>query len=363
MLVAILVAVSLAGLPAEAAGNLVQIDGKVLLVEQGFLVTEQGLLVPAGPVVKALGGTVSFDPASGKGTVIAGRRTITELVPGKSTALVNGYPVSMEGAVQWKEGELYLPASFLMLHYGDRLQINHAALREDRALQLLRGTLQPAPDGQDIRTEMKLVLEEPDYLWAAVNGVVEQQVRGSDSLTLETVNAPLTRLQTGSAVRNGHRYQMIAGQWSEDPYGAVPGSVDLFPMPLAGADFDPQMLLSMLIEARLGEQRQEGKATLQDVRLTLNLAPLLAGMGRPPGAAGEDEQGAGMPDLIMERAAAVLTVDTATGRIAATKLDLAGYIVMPADGEAASTVHAALHLTQAITPNSQPIAWPREINQ
>lgn len=358
-----MVAVSFSARPARAIGGTVQVDGKLLLLDQGFKVSEAILLVPTQPVVKALGGRLMWDEAASLFTLeVEGREIL--LIPGKASAEVNGHPVVLSAPVQVEAGVLYVPASFLVMQFGPRLRIDHPALKDPRAMQMLAEALKPGPDNVDVHSEMRIVIEEPEMLWMAYITTGERQVRGKDSLVVTTMKGPFGMRETEeSAVKGGKRYMKVGEGWREEFSVGLGGPSTMpfpAPVPLSQDDLGLELLSFLTVEARLGEQRTEGTATLQDLHLTLNFGQLFSAMaGAERGPDGEpsglDE---GMPEFLIEDSTAMLTVDLGTGRVVSQQVDLALFVILPITDDTPTGMRMEIHARESITPNSTPIVWP-----
>lgn len=369
LLLVLVMGLSLSAQSALAAGGTVQVDGKILLMDRGLMLSGQDLLAPAGVLAKALGGSVTWNAAEGNGVLEAAGKRI-ELTDGQAAAMVNGYPVTMSAPVQVKEGEVYLPAAFLVLQFPGRIRIEHPAMKDARAMQLLTKAMETANPNRDIQSEIKVVVEEKDYFWVTFSVKADTQVRGKDTLTVLQMQGPLMlKESTSSAVKEGKKYSLVDGVWEEDPYGF--GASDpvselnrLMPMPMMIPDGDlaVQFLTALALEARAGEQRTVGNTPVQDIHLTLDFGPLIAplmGGGRlPTGAPAPSEE---MPEFIIEKASTVVTVDLISGRVVSQTLDLAIYVEVPTSETVTSGLRLELHASDMNTPNDTPIAWPEGI--
>lgn len=373
----LITALALSVQTAMASGVTVLVDGETLLMDKGFLVTEQAVMAPAGVIAKALGGTVTWNGAEGTGVLEAAGKKI-ELADGKASATVNGHPVQMEAPVQVKDGEVYLPATFLVLQFGGRLKIDHPALKDARALQLLAKALQPAGPDLDVHSEMQMRLEEQGLFWVNLNVTADSQVRGKDSLTTVKVEGPIIlKDQQAIAVKDGKVWVKTGDTWEEDLYGHDQGIMGefgpLMPLPAPDqAEMASQMLMALVVKASVGEQRTEGSANVQDVHLVLDLGSLMApamGMGRRPDGSPAMEPDPDVPQFIIEQATATITVDLATGRALSQRVDVIITIAgpVPTMSGPSETIPVAVrlevHAKASTTPNATPIAWPEALSK
>lgn len=380
LLLVLMTAIALMAPPVLALGANVQVDGKTLLMEKSLLTTEKSVLAPAGVIAKALGGSVTWNEAEGTGLLVVGTKKI-ELTRGEASVKVNGHPVQIDAPVEVEGGEVYLPATFLVLQFGGRLKIDHPAMKEARAMQLLAQALNPAEADRDSHAEMTVRLEEPDYFWVNFHVAADSQVRGKDSLTTMSIQGPLVLKESGGiAVKNGKVWNLEGGTWEENTFGQSNGMLgDLAPMLGMAAMSGPeasglaqQMFMTMLVEARAGEQRTEGAATVQDVHVVVDLGglmgPLMGGGGRRPDGTPITAPDPDMPEIIFEKALVTVTVDLATGRAVGTQFHVLATIAGEMPGltpgsEIMTSMRMEVLVKESNTLNSTPIAWPEAIQE
>lgn len=377
MLITLLTALALIVPPVSAAEPKLQVDGKPVGIEKTYLVTESGLMLSADAVAVALGGKFTWEQATGKGLFVVPHKQI-ELTLGKAEAIVNGRSISMPAPAQEKDGQLYLPATFLLMQFPGRLQVGHESMKDAKALDLLSRAFKLNPANQDVQAKMQITLDEPGYFWVTLFGESESKLRGKDMLTTVKLDGPLMiKEQMGMAMKDGQAYLQFGGMWMPIPdQGFAPFETGVLDQMVAKPEQQYEMMLGAAAEVRMGEQRNTSHTTLQDIHLTIDFGALLKGLeptygmerdsaGNPLAAPEPD-----MPELTVERANVTFTIDLKTGQFVQQQIDIAIWVIMPNESSLMGTplpkgsdmgIRITVQGKSVHTPNNGPILWPAQI--
>lgn len=377
LLLVVVTALAMMVPPALAAEPKLQVDGKPVGIEKASLVTDHGLMLPADAVAAALGGTFTWEKATGKGVLAVAQKRI-ELSLNQAEATVNGRSMTMPAPVQEKDGQVYLPATFLIMQFPGRLQVEHAAMKDAKALEILSRAHKNNPANQDIQMKMQVTVDEPGYFWVTLHGEAKGQIRGKDMLTTVKLNGPMMiREQMGTATKDGQPYMQFGDFWmalptyEDEEFGAFESH--LFDQMIAKPELQYDMLTKAAAEVRLGQQHHTSQTSLQEVQVTLDFGALLAslspalGMERDPAGNPLPVMDPEMPEFTTERATVTYLVDLKTGQFVEQQIDMVVWIIVPTESSLLGTplpkgsdigIRLTVQGKSLHTPNNAPILWP-----
>ncbi|MFZ5828018.1 MAG: stalk domain-containing protein [Bacillota bacterium] len=339
-------------LPVQAAGGHggILVDGRALRFDVEPQVIDGVLMIPIRAVAEAMQGKVTWDPQTRSATVASGNRTVVFTV-GKSTALLDGRPMMLSGEVAMVGGRTFVPASFLLIFYGGRLDIDHPAVRDPRAIDLLLKSVQYAPALYDLELQQAMHMSD-GVMTIDLTAESTAQVRGEQMLMQTSMKSLMLPPGAGDimiAIKAGKQYIKAEGVWQEVPGEASVSALEQ-QFSLTGNAQDLNLLSELILEAHLGESRVVNGDTLQDVVVTYDLNRLLTMFGQllPAGTTGDQ--------LSFERYTAVITIDRSSYLAVAQQVDLA--MVGTVDGR---PVRLELQMAARATPNPAPLVWPEEL--
>jgi len=97
------------------------LNGRLLNFQSRPLLEKGTVLVPLPPLIEALGGVSSWDPANGV-TTIACQGVTVQMISGASTAVVDGRAVELPVPARDINGVLFVPVRFLVEIFGGRVE-------------------------------------------------------------------------------------------------------------------------------------------------------------------------------------------------------------------------------------------------
>ncbi|MFZ5813791.1 MAG: copper amine oxidase N-terminal domain-containing protein [Bacillota bacterium] len=348
----VLVLTAFAALPAQALSggeSGILVDGKPLLFDVPPQVVDGVLMVPIRAVAEAMEGVVSWDEKSQRATITSGNRTVVFTV-GKSVALLDDREVMLSGKVVKRENRTFVPASFLLVFYGSRLNITHPAVRDPKAVELLLRSAKAAPTHFDLSLKQGLHMTD-GIMTIEMETLMEGQVRGEEALLSTRVKSMMLPPGSGDtvvAIKGGKQFVQAQGQWHEVPVAdPAAATAELSP----SAQFaDPDLLQKLILEAHLGESVTVQGRKLQDVVVTYDMNRLFTLFGDmfPPELM--------EAQLSFERFTTIITIDMETGAVVSQMADVG--VQMQAEGR---QMRMDLKLEMKVTPSRAPIAWPAEL--
>lgn len=326
----------------------IAVDGKALTFDVAPQVIDGVLMVPVRAVAEAMEGTVAWDEEKQAVTITAGPRSVV-LTVGEAVALVDGHNVALAGKVALHERRTFVPASFLITFYGNRMAISHPAVKDPQAMALLHKSTTAAPTHFDMTLTQVMQLQD-GVMTVDMTTESTGQVRGTEvlmTMKMKSLMLPPDFGNTAIAIKDGKQYISMAGS----PWEAIPGMPDMAELTSQAALLgqNAEMLEKMVVEAHLGESRTENGRTLQDVLVTYDLNQVLAMFGSllPEGSTEAVEQ------LQFDQVKVVLTIDAETGAVTAQSADFA--LRVSAEGV---TVRMSIQQTVTMTESTTPIEWP-----
>lgn len=338
-------------LPVQAGeGSGILIDGRPVHFDVEPQVIDGVLMVPIRAVAEAMQGSASWHEPSKTATIASGHHTVV-LTVGRSSAMLNGREVMLSGKVTMVNGRTFVPASFLLIFYGDRLQITHPAVRDPRVVKMLLKSAQLEPTHYDTTARQEIHMTD-GIMTVDISSEVEEQVRGEEMLLetrMQSLMLPPGAGDVTMALRDGKQYVKTGGVWEEVP-GPVSTSDLQQPLMLTDEVEDPSMLNQLIVEAHFGETHMENRRLLQDLVITYDLNQFLAMFGD------ELVQEGSVEELSVERYMSIITIDVDTGAAVAQKVDMA--FLITAEG---TEMRVELKMESRLTPNQEPIVWPADL--
>ncbi|HEY3365432.1 MAG TPA: copper amine oxidase N-terminal domain-containing protein [Symbiobacteriaceae bacterium] len=351
-LIAFLLTVLLAScaLPAlaRATAPTVLVDGKAVDAE-GTVWVNGVRLIPVKAVVEALGGQMTWDADTFTALVTVGDLTI-QLRVGTLEAIVNGERVVLFAPVVLKDGELYVPAGFLLATFGNRLAVTDPLLMNAIALNLLDPARQATLRNYDFTFDQHVEVQFQDQM-IPFDAHARLRIRDKEAIQIMDLGVSGRPGTAISVVRAGGVVTNTGSGWQRS---AIP-AMNLPALGLKTRDG----LYPYIREAHLGETRLGEGQLQQDVVITFDgsaLQPLMEALAKAvlPAAAGLKLT------PTWDQVTATYTIDLVAGYVVRQVID-ASANVTAAGGPFQQNFRLRLHQVTTFTPNNDEIVWPADL--
>ncbi|HEY3365433.1 MAG TPA: stalk domain-containing protein [Symbiobacteriaceae bacterium] len=355
VMITLLSGVASASASAWPPGNVVTVDGKSLRLNADPVWVNGVVEIPVAPVVDALGGTLVYRTETFTATITAGGTTVVAKV-GTHEATVDGRKVELYAPVVLKDGQLFLPAGFLLSTFGSRLDIQVSGIKNEIAMDLLKqsSTITLPNYGMAMRQDLQMSAGGQK---ATFSTTIAGQVQGKNLLLLVGVKSPALPGK-GAAVMTAFRDgKMYTNAMDRSGWKALKPDAALTDALKSASSID--LLLGAAREVHLGQRGEMDGDLLQEIVVTFDgkalkkvMDPVLKAMLPPDGNV--------TITVDFQQATMNAAIDVMTGALVAQSLKVTAVYTLD-DGKTKTNIQMVLDQFLYMHAESKDIDWPADL--